>query len=209
MQLRKDYAKGELDENSVQANPVKQFEKWFHEALNAELPEPNAMALATANKEGQPSVRIVLLRGFDDRGFTFFTNYESAKGQQIADNPAAALNFFWPELERQIRIEGRVEFVSEEESDNYYNRRPANNRLSAWASPQSSEIPNREFLSEMMDEFREKYGEEEIPRPDHWGGYRVVPQRIEFWQGRPSRLHDRVTYLRQADNSWKIVRLAP
>jgi pyridoxamine 5'-phosphate oxidase len=207
--LRKDYQQGDLDEKSILSDPVAQFQKWFSEALKAAVPEPNAMALATASKQGLPAVRIVLLRGATQRGFTFFTNYDSRKGQEIADNPEAALLFFWPELERQIRIEGRIEFVSPEESDDYFLNRPWNNRLSAWASPQSAQIPNREFLEDLVKEYQAKFKDAEIHRPENWGGYRLVPRYIEFWQGRSSRLHDRLAFSLQSDQSWKLSRLAP
>lgn len=209
VKLRKDYKQGELDEQHILADPIAQFQKWFAEALKAELPEPNAMTLATASKQGAPSARIVLLRAVNAKGFTFFTNYDSRKGQEIADNPEAALLFFWPELERQIRIEGRIEFVSPEESDDYFRNRPWNNRLSAWASPQSAEIPNRNFLVELVNEYKAKFQNADIHRPENWGGYRVVPRYIEFWQGRESRLHDRLAFQEQPDKGWKIVRLAP
>lgn len=208
-QLRKDYQQGDLDENSILVDPIAQFQKWFSEALKAEVPEPNAMALATASKQGLPAVRIVLLRGATNRGFTFFTNYDSRKGQEIAENPEAALLFFWPELERQIRIEGRIEFVSPEESDDYFLNRPWNNRLSAWASPQSAQIPNREFLEDLVKEYQAKFKDADIHRPENWGGYRLVPRYIEFWQGRASRLHDRLAFTQQPDQSWKLSRLAP
>lgn len=206
--LRRSYVLGSLNEADVAADPIRQFERWFDEALNAKLPEPNAMTLATVDAAGQPSARIVLLKGIDARGFTFFTNYESRKGADIAANPRAALLFHWVQLERQARIEGVVEKVSDAESDAYYASRPLGSRLGAWASEQSREVANRAVLEQREAEFREKFGEAP-PRPAHWGGYRVVPTWIEFWQGRPSRLHDRIGYRREADGNWRIVRLSP
>ncbi|MBY4948834.1 pyridoxamine 5'-phosphate oxidase [Cupriavidus respiraculi] len=206
--LRRSYVLGSLNEADVAADPITQFERWFDEALNAKLPEPNAMTLATVDAAGQPSARIVLLKGIDARGFTFFTNYESRKGADIAANPRAALLFHWVQLERQARIEGVVEKVSDAESDAYYASRPLGSRLGAWASEQSREVANRAVLEQREAEFREKFGEAP-PRPAHWGGYRVVPTWIEFWQGRPSRLHDRIGYRREADGNWRIVRLSP
>lgn len=206
--LRRSYVLGSLNEADVAADPIRQFERWFDEALNAKLPEPNAMTLATVDAAGQPSARIVLLKGIDARGFTFFTNYESRKGADIAANPRAALLFHWVQLERQARIEGVVEKVSDAESDAYYASRPLGSRLGAWASEQSREVANRAVLEQREAQFREKFGEAP-PRPAHWGGYRVVPTWIEFWQGRPSRLHDRIGYRREADGNWRIVRLSP
>ncbi|CAG9178109.1 pyridoxamine 5'-phosphate oxidase [Cupriavidus respiraculi] len=206
--LRRSYVLGSLNEADVAADPITQFERWFDEALNAKLPEPNAMTLATVDAAGQPSARIVLLKGIDASGFTFFTNYESRKGADIAANPRAALLFHWVQLERQARIEGVVEKVSDAESDAYYASRPLGSRLGAWASEQSREVANRAVLEQREAQFREKFGEAP-PRPAHWGGYRVVPTWIEFWQGRPSRLHDRIGYRREADGNWRIVRLSP
>jgi pyridoxamine 5'-phosphate oxidase len=206
--LRRSYALGSLNEADVAPDPITQFERWFDEALTAKLPEPNAMTLATVDAAGQPSARIVLLKGIDARGFTFFTNYESRKGLDIAANPRAALLFHWVQLERQARIEGIVEKVSDAESDAYYASRPLGSRLGAWASEQSREVADRTVLEEREATFRARFGESP-PRPAHWGGYRVVPTWIEFWQGRPSRLHDRIGYRREADGNWRIVRLSP
>lgn len=206
--LRRSYVLGSLNEADVAPDPITQFERWFDEALNAKLPEPNAMTLATVDAAGQPSARIVLLKGIDARGFTFFTNYESRKGIDIAANPRAALLFHWVQLERQARIEGIVEKVSDDESDAYYASRPLGSRLGAWASEQSREVADRSVLEEREAAFRARFGESP-PRPAHWGGYRVVPTWIEFWQGRPSRLHDRIGYRREADGNWRIVRLSP
>ncbi|MDZ8050128.1 MAG: pyridoxamine 5'-phosphate oxidase [Aulosira sp. ZfuVER01] len=207
--LRKDYTLQDLSESQVDPNPFIQFKKWFDQALSAQLPEPNAMTLATATPDGQPSARMVLLKDFDERGFVFFTNYNSRKGQELAENPQAALVFWWAELERQVRIAGRVEQVSEPESDRYFDSRPANSRLGAWASNQSEVIANREDLEQRLQELQRKYDHLEVPRPPHWGGLRVIPTEIEFWQGRSSRLHDRLLYTCLDDGNWKIERLSP
>jgi pyridoxamine 5'-phosphate oxidase len=206
-QLRKNYTFGQLSETEVSPNPLDLFQVWFDQAVKAECPEPNSMTLATADSAGNPSARIVLLKGADSPGFTFFTNYESQKGKELAARPHAALLFHWHELERQVRIKGVVERVSPAESDEYFHSRPAASRIGAWASPQSSEIPNREFLEEAEKRFAADFGDKP-PRPEHWGGYRLQPTEIEFWQGRPSRLHDRIHY--QLDGAqWRITRLAP
>ncbi|WP_392531883.1 pyridoxamine 5'-phosphate oxidase [Nostoc sp. C117] len=207
--LRKDYTLQGLSELEVDINPFIQFKKWFDQALAAQLPEPNAMTIATATPDGKPSARMVLLKDFDERGFTFFTNYTSHKGQELAENPQAALIFWWAELERQVRICGYVEKVSETESDRYFHSRPANSRLGAWVSNQSEVIESREVLEQRLKEFMSKYENEEIPRPPHWGGLRVIPTQIEFWQGRPSRLHDRLLYSCLDNCTWRIERLSP
>ncbi len=205
--MRKSYERAELDENASQAQPLAQFDQWFNEAIRAEIPEPNAMTLATVNHNLRPSTRIVLIKGYDERGLVWYTNYDSRKGQELAGNPYAALQFHWVELERVVRIEGRVEKVSAEESDAYYQSRPLESRLGAWASPQSQVISGRTVLvSEAA-----KYGAKFLlhpPRPPHWGGYRLAPDQWEFWQGRRSRLHDRLRY-RQLDGAWVRERLAP
>ncbi len=206
--LRQEYTKAELLESNAASRPFEQFGRWFDEALKAEVPEPNAMTLATVDADGQPSARIVLMKGLDDRGMTFFTNYLSRKGREIAGNPKAALVFFWPDLERQVRLEGTVEKVSEAESDDYYQNRPRGSRLGAWSSVQSAVVPGREALEDRLKELASQYGEGPIPRPPHWGGYRLVPHMFEFWQGRPSRLHDRLRY-RVAGGIWVVERLSP
>lgn len=206
-QLRKNYTFGQLSETEVPHNPLVLFQLWFDQAVKAQCPEPNSMTLATADQAGNPSARIVLLKGVDQNGFTFFTNYESQKGRDLAIRPQAALLFHWHELERQVRIKGLVERVSAAESDEYFHSRPAASRIGAWASPQSSAIPSREFLEQAEKRYQAEFGDTP-PRPAHWGGYRLQPMEIEFWQGRPSRLHDRIHY--QLDGViWKIERLAP
>jgi pyridoxamine 5'-phosphate oxidase len=207
--LRKDYTLQGLSETDADPNPFKQFQIWFDQALAAQLPEPNAMTLATATSDGKPSARMVLLKNFDERGFVFYTNYKSHKGQELADNPQAALVFWWAELERQVRIEGRVEKVSDQESDEYFHSRPLNSRLGAWVSEQSQAIASREFLELRLQELKTQYENQDVPRPTHWGGFRVIPIVIEFWQGRPSRLHDRLNYRRVDDDNWLIERLSP
>ena len=206
--IRKDYQLKSLSEHEVDQNPFTQFSVWWNEAVQSEIDEVNAMALSTVTSAGKPSSRIVLLKGYDEQGFVFFTNYSSDKGQQLAQNNFAALLFFWKELERQVRIEGVVSKVSEEESDAYFNSRPLGSRLGAWASPQSQKISDREVLNKELTKFTDQFDQENIPRPAHWGGYRVRPNRIEFWQGRSNRLHDRILY-EQDNENWQISRLAP
>lgn len=209
--LRKNYALSALSEADVDADPVRQFERWFEQALEAQLAEPNAMTLATVDANGRPSARIVLIKGVDARGFTFFTNYDSHKGRDLAQNPQACLLFHWIELERQVRIEGRVSKVDAAESDVYFHSRPPASRIGAWASEQSQVIENRAVIERREAEFIAKFGDNP-PRPPQWGGYRLTPDRIEFWQGRPSRLHDRLRYVRDNANPaqpWRIERLAP
>lgn len=205
--LRKSYMKGSLSEEDVQANPIDQFNIWFDQARHAELPEPNAMTVASVDANGKPSARVVLIKEVTQAGFVFFTNYESRKGQALTTNPHAALLFFWPELERQVRVEGSVEKLSDQESDDYFHSRPLDSRIGAWASPQSRVIKGRTELVTKAAEYALKFALNP-PRPPHWGGFRVKPEAIEFWQGRPSRLHDRIQYLKDND-AWTIQRLAP
>lgn len=207
--LRKDYSLQELSEKEINPNPFIQFKFWFDQALAAQLTEPNAMTLATSTPDGKPSGRMVLLKNFDERGFVLFTNYNSHKGQELAENPHAALVFWWAELERQVRIVGTVEKISTEESDGYFEMRPPHSRLGAWASNQSEVIAGREVLERQWHEFQRKYQNQEVPRPPYWGGFRVIPQEIEFWQGRSSRLHDRLLYIRLDYGGWQIERLSP
>jgi pyridoxamine 5'-phosphate oxidase len=207
--LRRNYTQESLSETDVKADPFEQFDHWFREALSSELPEPNAMALATATRAGHPSARTVLLKGFDHQGFVFYTNYESRKGEELDENPRAALLFTWLELERQVRIEGTVERVSAEESQAYFQSRPKESQIGAWASPQSRVIEGRNFLEDNMQELTTTFKHDEVlPLPPFWGGYRVRPEQMEFWQGRESRLHDRILYSR-TDGGWKVERLAP
>ncbi len=207
--LRRNYTQEKLSKKDVQPDPVGQFDHWFREALNSELPEANAMTLATATRDGRPSARTVLLKGFDHQGFVFFTNYESRKGRELDENPFATLLFFWPELERQVRIEGRVERVSEDESQAYFQSRPKESQIGAWASPQSRVIEGRDVLEGKVHELITTFKHDEVlPLPPFWGGYRINPDVFEFWQGRESRLHDRIRYLR-TEQGWQIDRLAP
>lgn len=205
--IRKEYALRSLDERDVNPDPFLQFREWLDEAIKSEVPEPTAMMLSTADAAGRPSGRIMLLKALDDRGFVFYTNYASRKGRDLGANPRAALTFFWKELERQVRVEGAIETVSAAESDEYYAIRPLGSRIGAWASPQSQPIANRQWLETRWAELTDEYGEHP-PRPTHWGGYRLIPEMLEFWQGRMSRLHDRVAYTREG-GAWKVARLAP
>lgn len=206
--IRNEYSLKQLDEFEIDKNPINQFRLWFDDALDAEVVEPNAMVLATVNNEGKPSARVVLLKGFDEKGFSFFTNYQSKKAIQIEKNYHAAVVFFWPELERQVRIEGLVSKVSELESDDYFNSRPEGSKLGAWVSPQSQVIHGRNFLESLQAVFDSQFNGQAITRPKNWGGYRLSPTLVEFWQGRPNRLHDRIQYT-LFKNNWKIERLAP
>lgn len=206
--LRRDYTRDGLTEAQAPAEPHALFSTWFAQAVEIETTEANAMMLATVDAGGQPHLRTLLLKGFDERGFVFFTNYQSAKGEQLSAQPLAAMSFWWHDLERQIRIEGAVEQVSPEESDAYFHSRPIGSRLGAWASPQSQVIAGREVIEERLAALESQYAELQPPRPPHWGGYRVVPTMIEFWQGRSSRMHDRLRYRLQA-GQWQLERLAP
>ena len=206
--IRKDYTLNGLSEQDVLENPIQQFKKWFDEAIESKILEPNGMVISTINPDFRLSSRVVLLKGLDERGFVFYSNYNSHKGQNIAQNPTVAVNFWWVELERQVRIEGRIEKTTEAESDEYFNSRPRGSQLGAWVSEQSMVIESREILEKRQTELEKKFDNQLIPRPAHWGGYRVVPDLIEFWQGRSSRLHDRLRY--KLENSiWTLERLSP
>ncbi len=207
--IRKDYRMAALDEKDMDADPFRQFEKWFNAVLHSEVEEPNAMVLATADKAGKPSARVVLLKGFDETGFYFYTNYESKKGRQLAEDPYAALVFFWKELERQVRIEGKVVKAALDQSDAYFSSRPEGSRIGAWASPQSRVIPGREILDENVEKMKQQFSTGPITRPPYWGGYILRPSLVEFWQGRSNRLHDRLQYTLLHNGQWKIERLAP
>lgn len=207
-EIRRDFSGKPLDVSSVKSNPYIQFSDWFEEAVNAQLLDPYAMAVTTVSPQGKPSTRIVYLRGVDEKGFVFYTNYNSDKGKDIALNNQVALNFLWTGLERQIRIEGMAVKVPEDQSNTYFSNRPRESQIGAWASNQSSELQSREELEEKVIEFTNKFKDEPIPRPDHWGGYIVIPERVEFWQGRPNRLHDRIVYDKVEDD-WQIKRLSP
>jgi pyridoxamine 5'-phosphate oxidase len=209
--LRVDYQADELLESNANPNPMLQFKQWFEAALEDNIPEPNAMVIATIDERGRPAARVVLLKETTDRGFVFYTNYESRKGQELAANPNIAVAFNWLEHQQQVRIEGRVEKLSAAQSDRYFQSRPKGSQIGAWVSPQSQEIPHREFLEQKKKEIETAYADaDKLPRPENWGGYLIIPDTIEFWQGRTSRLHDRLVYRREAEGQdWKIVRLAP
>ena len=206
--LREEYMSHKLDIEDVDKSPITQFQLWFNEALAVKIYEPNAAILATANSQGHPSARVVLVKSFSEKGFDLFTNYESRKGKELKENPFAAIVFYWPELERQVRIEGSVSILNAAESDNYFESRPVGSRLGAWASPQSQVIADRTWLEEKHNEIREKFKHGSVPRPENWGGFRLNPDMIEFWQGRQNRLHDRIAFFRE-NNQWNIKRLAP
>lgn len=207
--IRKEYTLQSLDENMAATNPFTQFEKWWKEASKSHIEEVNAMTLATCDTNGFPDARIVLLKGQDANGFVFYTNYNSSKSKQLLANPNCTLLFFWKEMERQIRISGSAAQISAAESIAYFDSRPAGSKIGAWASPQSLVVAGQSWLKETFDFYKERFSHGEIPKPPHWGGFRVVPQRIEFWQGRPSRMHDRILYTLQPTGSWTIERLAP
>lgn len=207
-QLRRDYTAYSLNKKDLLDNPIKEFGKWFKRAIKTEQYEPNAMAMATSSADGKPSVRYVLLKNYDQNGFVFYTHYESRKSIDIKENPFGAFVFFWPVLQQQVRVEGKIEKLNNTESDKYFDNRPKGSKIGAWASPQSKPIPSREYLENIKNNFEEKYNKFEIPRPDYWGGYRIIPNRIEFWQGRKDRLHDRFLYKLEG-SEWKIERLAP
>lgn len=207
--IRVNYMKHALTEGSVSEDPIHQFKVWLQEAIDSQVEEPTALVLSTVDAAGKPSARVLLLKGVDEKGFSFFTNYASRKGQELEQNPYASITFFWPALERQLRIEGKVEKVEPKESDAYFHSRPKGSQIGAWASPQSEVIESREVLEQREKELSAQYAQEEVvPRPEHWGGYRLVPEYLEFWQGRPSRLHDRIVY-ELDNNNWAIKRLAP
>jgi len=209
-QLRRDYARARLDEADVSHDPLVEFARWFAEAQEAKVPDPTAMTLATSSPDGHPSARIVLLKGFDQRGFVFFTDYRSRKGMELEANPRAALVFWWGELERQVRITGGVALATHEESEGYFKTRPLGSRIGAWASHQSRVIPGRATLEGDVKQVEARFPDGEVPLPPHWGGYRVVPDAIEFWQGRESRLHDRIRYVRETGGkAWRVERLSP
>ena len=207
--LRKEYKMQTLLESDIEPDPFEQFTKWWNDALKSEIDEVNAMTLATVDTRGMPSARIVLLKGFDEMGFVFFTNYNSQKGKELEVNPNACLVFFWKELERQVRVTGIAEKISTEESIAYFNSRPDGSKIGAWASPQSLVVAGNGWLKETFDYYMERFKHGEIPKPPHWGGYRIRPSKIEFWQGRPNRLHDRIQYTFIENAVWKIERLAP
>ncbi|HPX05851.1 MAG TPA: pyridoxamine 5'-phosphate oxidase [Tenuifilaceae bacterium] len=206
--IRKEYLITQLNEDDVQSDPLKQFEQWLNEAVESNVNEPTAMTLATSTFEGKPSARVVLLKGVSPEGFSFFTNYDSKKGKQILQNPYGALVFFWPELERQVRIEGKVAKLTDKQSDEYFKTRPEGSKIGAWASPQSQVIPNRKYLENLKSDFHEEFSKRTIKRPPNWGGYVLAPTCIEFWQGRADRLHDRIQYT-LTNGVWTIERLAP
>ena len=208
--LRKDYTAHTLELEGVSAEPLAQFRAWFEQAVEAQVPEPNAMTLATCTPEGKPSARIVLLKGVEEEGFVFFTNYNSRKGRELEQNPRAALVFLWHELQRQVRVEGTVKKISPEASTLYFQSRPKGSQIGAWASPQSSPIVSRSILEQKAEDLAGKYATmDRLPRPLHWGGYALTPTSVEFWQGRSSRLHDRIRYRLEGDGAWKVERLAP
>jgi pyridoxamine 5'-phosphate oxidase len=207
--IRKDYQLQTLDEQEVQPHPLRQFDRWWEQALHAEIDEVNAMTIATVDAEGNPNARIVLLKGLDETGFVFFTNYASGKANEIENHPNVCLVFFWKELERQVRVRGRIVKIDAQENDAYFFSRPIGSQIGAWASPQSQVIENRLFLEQRVQAYEKQFSAEAITRPAHWGGYRVVPEEVEFWQGRSNRLHDRIRYRKAEGEAWLMERLAP
>jgi pyridoxamine 5'-phosphate oxidase len=207
--IRKVYAMHELDEKEVMSSPYQQFQIWWEDVLKSEIDEPNAMILSTADAKGMVESRTVLLKGFDEQGFVFFTNYQSTKGRHLEENPFCSLLFFWKELERQVRITGKASKISNEETKAYFISRPEGSRLGAWASPQSRVVPDKKWLEDQFDFFAQKFTDGNIECPPHWGGYRVAAEKIEFWQGRPNRMHDRIQYRKEENDNWVIERLAP
>lgn len=205
----RQYGMFELLEEDLDPDPFKQFESWYNDALKAEFVHPDAFSLATSSADGRPAARMLLLKGFDKKGFVFYTNSGSRKGEELESNPFCTICFWWDKLERQVRIEGRVEKVSDSEADSYFSSRPHGSQIGAWASEQSSVIPDRKYLEKRFNDIEEKYKGREVPRPGYWNGYRLIPDSIEFWQGRPNRLHDRLRYMLLEDGSWAIERLAP
>ncbi len=206
--LRQEYGVHSLRKADMHADPLVQLQNWFQEAVDRQVPEPNTMSLATVGESGQPSIRVVLLKEVTNLGVVFFTNYQSRKGQELALHPQAGLNFFWQPLERQVRLDGLVEQISAEQSDSYFKTRPRGSQIGAWVSPQSEEIPDRDFLKQKLAEYEAKFEDQDVPRPAYWGGYILISQQIEFWQGRENRLHDRLRY-QLTDNGWSLARLAP
>ncbi|MDD2300671.1 MAG: pyridoxamine 5'-phosphate oxidase [Fermentimonas sp.] len=207
-QMRQEYAAGSLNEKGMASDPIQEFEEWMDAAISAGLSEPNAMTIASATPDGKPSARVVLLKEFNHEGFVFFTNYNSRKGKELKSNPFAAILFDWHDIERQVRIEGRVEKLSEEDSDEYFNSRPESAKIGAWASPQSRVVKDRDELEKLQEEIEDQFEELPVHRPAHWGGYLVRPTCIEFWQGRPNRMHDRIVYYK-TEEGWTMHRLAP
>jgi pyridoxamine 5'-phosphate oxidase len=207
-EIRNDYKLKQLDKKHVSENPSKQLEAWLSEAIDAALYEPTAMTLSTVSKDGKPSSRVLLLKGVDERGLIYYTNYKSKKGKELNNNPFTAINFFWPELERQVRVEGRTKKISQQESEEYFQSRPRGSQLGALTSSQSEEIEGREKLEKVKEKLEKDFSGKIIPKPDHWGGYVLIPDYFEFWQGRPDRLHDRIVYFKEG-SEWKIKRLAP
>ncbi|MCL3779211.1 pyridoxamine 5'-phosphate oxidase [Prolixibacteraceae bacterium JC049] len=208
-EIRRTYNWGELSEEEMKKTPMEQFDNWYHEVLKSDSLEPTAMMLATVGSDGMPHCRVVLLKKYNEKGFVFYTNYNSRKARDLEANPKVGITFYWPEMERQVRVEGRVERVSEKESDDYFASRPIDSQLGAWASPQSQTVNSRDELEDGYEEIKARFESEELKRPEFWGGYRVVPCRVEFWQGRPNRLHDRLVYQQFNENHWRINRLAP